>query len=154
MVIPLREDSLRLGIGEAHRLYTRNINLREEVRGHLFQERFSSCPLDEPHFVAAARYVERNPVRAGICKRAEVYRWSSAKYHLGVKKTDPVINSRHSGIPSKKEWKQLLKDDPNNIKVMREQFRTGRPLGSTEFVKTAENLTGRNLTPQKPGPKK
>ena len=64
LVIPLEADSLRKGIGEAHRLYTRYINFNVNTRGHLFQGRFFSCPLDTPHFLAAARYVERNPVRA------------------------------------------------------------------------------------------
>jgi putative transposase len=91
LVIPSSEQSLRLGIGEAHRVYTRYINFREQTRGHLFQERFFSCPFGDPHFISAARYVERNPVRAKICKTAENYRWSSAKYHTGISKRDPRI---------------------------------------------------------------
>jgi putative transposase len=66
VAIPEEKGSFGDGIGEAHRLYTRAINFREGVRGHLFQERFFSCPLDQIHTIAALRYVERNPVRAGI----------------------------------------------------------------------------------------
>ncbi len=44
LVIPYREDSLRCGIGEANRLYTRYINFKEKTRGYLFQGRFFSCP--------------------------------------------------------------------------------------------------------------
>ena len=154
LVIPLREDSLRLGIGEAHRLYTRYINVREEAHGHLFQERFFSCPLDDSYFIAAARYVERNPVRAGLCKKTEDHKWSSAKYHLGINKKSPLIDSRYDGIPPKKEWRRFLRDDPDNIEILRQQFKIGRPLGSKKFIKKAEKLTGRNLSPQKPGPKK
>ncbi len=81
LLIPSQEDSLRRGIGEAHRLYTRHVNFREKTYGHLFQGRFYSCPLDTSHFLAAARYVERNPVRVKMCKQAKDYKWSSATYH-------------------------------------------------------------------------
>ena len=64
IVVPKRTDSLARGIGEAHRLYTRAKNFRAGVRGYLFQGRFGSCVLDEPHLMAAARYVDLNPVAA------------------------------------------------------------------------------------------
>ena len=47
LVIPQHEKSLREGIGETHKRYSRMVNFREKVRGHLFQERFFSCPLKE-----------------------------------------------------------------------------------------------------------
>ena len=53
-------------IGEAHRRYTRRINFREKWRGYLWQGRFASFVMDEPYLLAAARYVELNPVRAGL----------------------------------------------------------------------------------------
>jgi putative transposase len=153
LVIPSKENSLKLGIGEAHRLYTRYINFRESARGHLFQERFFSCPLDDPHFISAARYVERNPVRAKICKKAEEYQWSSAKYHLSIRKRDPLIKSRYEGIPSLKDWHQFLKKEPYGVKTMKIHFRTGRPFGSELFMDQAESITGRKLRPKKSGPK-
>jgi putative transposase len=55
-----------MGSGEAHRRYTRRINFREKWRGHLWQERFASFPMNESYLLAAARYVEMNPVAAGI----------------------------------------------------------------------------------------
>ena len=60
------EDGLRRAIGEAHRRYTRRINFREQWRGYLWQGRFASFVMDEPHLLAAARYVELNPVRAEV----------------------------------------------------------------------------------------
>jgi putative transposase len=57
------EDGFRRAIGEAHRRYTRRVNFREGWRGHLWQGRFASCPLDETYLVVA-RYLEQNPVRA------------------------------------------------------------------------------------------
>jgi len=80
VVVPAREDSLARAIGEAHRRYTRRINLREGVRGHLFQERFHSYPIQQDkHLLAVVRYVECNPVRAKLVAPVEDYPWSNAR---------------------------------------------------------------------------
>ena len=79
---PKTQDGLRRAIGEAHRRYTRRVNGREDWTGHLWQGRFTSFPMDETHLLAAARYVELNPVRARLMKRAQDYPWSSARAHL------------------------------------------------------------------------
>jgi len=50
-------------------------NFADGVRGYLFQGSFSSCVLDERHLIAAAYYVETNPVRAGMIKAAGDYPW-------------------------------------------------------------------------------
>lgn len=82
IAVPKRADGLRRAIGEAHRRYTRYVNFREGWRGHLWQGRFASYVLDESHLLAAARYVELNPVRAGLATAPSDYRWSSAWAHL------------------------------------------------------------------------
>ena len=69
-------------MGQAHRRYTRRINFREEWRGYLWQGRFASFVMDEPHLLAAARYVELNPVRARLVDSAADWPWSSARAHL------------------------------------------------------------------------
>lgn len=79
---PKSEEGLRRAIGEAHRRYTRQINFREGWRGHLWQGRFASFPRDENYLLAAARYIELNPVRAKLVDRPEAYKWSSAIAHL------------------------------------------------------------------------
>ena len=71
IAVPKSEDGLRRAIGKAHRRYTRRVNFREQWRGHLWQGRFASFVLDEPYLLAAARYVELNPVRAGLATCAE-----------------------------------------------------------------------------------
>jgi len=74
---------LRSALGEAHPRYTRQVNFREGWRGYLWQGRFASVAMDEPYLLAAARYVELNPVRARLAERAGDWRWSSARAHLG-----------------------------------------------------------------------
>lgn len=98
IVVPETEESLRRAIGEAHRRYTRLINFREGWRGHLWQGRFASFPMEERYLLAAARYVELNPVWAGLVKRPELYKWSSAAAHTSGKddklvKVEPLRKS-------------------------------------------------------------
>ena len=69
----MQPDSFRHAMGEAHRRYTRHVNFREKWRGHLWQERFASYPMGVNHLLAAARYIERNPVRAGLAREPWLY---------------------------------------------------------------------------------
>src|SRR3990172_2582361 len=76
IAVPETEEGLRNAIGEAHRRYTRHINFREGWRGHLWQGRFGSFPMDEKYLLTAARYIELNPVKAGLARSPEEYPWS------------------------------------------------------------------------------
>ena len=82
IAVPQTEDGLARAIGETHRRYTLRVNGRENWRGHFWQERFASFPLDDRHLLAVARYIEMNPVAAGLADRPDAYRWSSARAHL------------------------------------------------------------------------
>jgi putative transposase len=77
VAVPITETSLARGFGEAHRRYTRMKNFALKVRGYLFQGRFSSSVLDESNLMAAVRYVELNPVQAGMVTNAWEYPWST-----------------------------------------------------------------------------
>lgn len=150
IAIPKDEDRLARAIGEAHRLYTRRINFREKARGYLFQGRFFSCPLDHSHMITAVRYVERNPVRANMVKRAWDYKWSSAAYHTGKVKTDPLVVETDL-LSEIDNWRMFLSEVDAEIEELRMQTRTGRPFGTVEFLKNAEELTRRVLRPLKGG---
>jgi len=73
--------------------HTRRINYREGWKGHLWPARFGSSVLDENHWIAAVRYAERNPVRAGLVKEAWEYPWSSAAFHTGTAQDAGIISS-------------------------------------------------------------
>ena len=68
VAIPAREESLNLGVGRTHFIYTQIINRLHGRSGHLWQGRFHSCPMDDAYTVTAMRYVERNPVRAKMTR--------------------------------------------------------------------------------------
>ena len=151
IAVPQNGDSLARAFGEAHRRYTRMRNFAEGVRGYLFQGRFSSCVLDEGHLLAAAAYVELNPVRAGIVKKAWVYPWSSASFHTGRSKRDPLVKDPQLGGLVKK-WAEFLTGATSaKDQAIRQMTRTGRPAGNAAFVGLVERLTDRDLSKGKPG---
>ena len=146
-------DALRQAIGEAHRRYTCMINCRQKWTGYLWQGRFHSFAMDESHLLAAARYIELNPVKAGLCAHPQEYAWSSARAHLagcddGLVAVSPLLR-RVS------DWTAFLSDplDAEQGDLLESHERTGRPLGNPDFLMAAEKTIGRTLTKARPGPK-
>ena len=85
IAVPAGPQSLALTMRDTHQAYAAWLNRKTGQSGHLWQGRFFSCVLDpdDSHYWSAVRYVERNPVRAGLVQRAEQYPWSSAAVHCG-----------------------------------------------------------------------
>lgn len=155
VAVPEHLDSLSRAFGEAHRRFTLRINHREDARGHLFQERFHSFPIQtENYLVAVIRYVELNPVRAGVVSGAEKYRWSSARYHVRGEE-DPLVKSSPI-MAMVSDWKGFLREKIEGASLLeiREKIRTGRPLGAEAWVEKLERLSGRELLPRKRGRRK
>jgi len=154
LAIPLKKEDFAAILGEAHRKYTTLINIREKWKGHLWQGRFGSFPLDERHLFNAVRYIERNPVRAGLVKTAEQYAWSSARGHLRLW-ADPLL--REPGLLLDfGNWRDYLRkeEDEKFISDLRSHERTGRPFGPESFEKKLEERTGRTIRKKKAGRKK
>ena len=150
VAIPHEEDSLAKGIGRTHFRYSQYINRFHKRSGHLWQGRFYSCALDGRHVWLAMRYVELNPVRARLCRRAWRYEWSSAAAH-----TDESARSDLLHLPwwyeqfSAEAWRKELADGLSEEEVARIRLRThtGRPLGSDAFLSKLETLLGRRMRP-------
>jgi putative transposase len=153
ILVPSDADGLRAALGEVHRRYTRHVNFREGWRGYLWQGRFASFPMDEPHLLASTRYVELNPVRAKLVRRARDWRWSSARAHLqgrddGCVRVKPLLDLAP-------DWPAFLGEGlsgPEHAAIQASE-RTGRPLGTPRFVARLEKRLGRSLARRKPGPK-
>ncbi len=153
ILTPSDADGLRAALGEAHRRYTRHVNRREGWRGYLWQGRFASSPMDEAYLLACARYVELNPVRAKLARRARDWRWSSARAHLAGE-DDELVRVRPL-LALASDWPGFLAEglDAADHEAIRAGERTGRPLGSPRFVARLEKRLDRPLARQKPGPK-
>ena len=154
VIVPENEDSLALLFKEAHRRYTRRINFRENWRGHLWQERFHSFVMDEPHLNATIKYVELNPVKARLCENPQDWPWSSVHAHLNS--DDHELVSVGPMLRKFRNWPEYLEqsDSEYENERIRKHTRTGRPLGSMNFIETLEAKTGKSLKPRRPGPKK
>jgi putative transposase len=153
ILVPSDEDGLRAALGETHRRYTRLVNAREDWRGYLWQGRFASFPVDNTWLLACARYVELNPVRAKLARRAHDWRWSSARAHL--KGRDDALVRVKPLLERVDDWAAFLSEGltEEEREAIRKGERTGRPLGAASFVKRLEKKLGRTLARQKPGPK-
>jgi putative transposase len=157
LVVPKKEDSLARGIGSANLVYTQYINRKYKRSGRLWQNRFFSTIIEkEPYLWAVARYIERNPVRAGIVKNVEGYVWSSARAHILGKKDDAISVKRWFEESELGTYQAFLRDEDKKVEALiRKATSTGRPIGSESFVKKLEKILGLNILPKKAGrPKK
>lgn len=154
VVVPAAEDSLSSYFGALHQRYAKRTNARHEWAGHLWQKRFFSAVMDESHTISAMRYVEMNPVRAGLCKRPEDWPWSSARGNLKIAPDSLIDRSNTKNIVA--DWAGYLyqEEEAKNLQRLRRQTDTGRPAGSAEFVELLESRTGRRLRRRRAGRKK
>ena len=153
ILVPPTPTALALCLREVHRRYTRHVNDREGWRGYLWQGRFASCVMDEPHFLSALRYVAHNPVRAGLVETATAWGWSSARSH--VHGQDDGLTDRTAVAGLVDDWAAFLEvtDRPERLEALRLGVRTGRPLGDPAFVLSLEERLGRQMRAGRPGPK-
>ena len=84
LVLHTRQGNLSRLMRQLNGVYTQAFNRRHGLVGHLFQGRFKAILVDrEAYLLALCRYVERNPVAAGLVARPEDWPWSSCQAHLG-----------------------------------------------------------------------
>jgi len=146
IAVPMETNSLARTFHTLHMRYSQYINQNRGVAGHLWQGRFYSCALDEPHLHAAVRYVENNPVRAKIVEKAYEYKWSSARSHT-YKKVNPILSDDCHLTEQIQDWFLYLaeKDDDVTVDTIRSNSKTGRPCGDDGFIQKIEGIVGRRL---------
>ena len=149
VVVPGSEDALEKVFRPLHTRYAQRINRAKQWKGHLWQGRFYSSALDEAYLWAAIRYVERNPVRARIVRRAENYPWSSAPAHCGLKEDTVLTTDREwlRQLKSVGDWSKWLaeSDPPAQLEVLRRHVERGVPCGAERFIRRLERQTGQML---------
>jgi putative transposase len=149
VVVPERADSLAILFRRVHGRYAQYLNARRRRSGHLWQNRYFSCAVERGHLWQAVRYVELNPVRAGMVAQPEHYRWSSAAAHLAGPESairgpslDWDLWREAGGMAG---WRELLGQPVtlNEVVELRRCTYAGKPLGSMEFVAEMESRFGR-----------
>lgn len=106
-------------------------------RGHLYQERFKNFVIeDERYLLTAMRYVEANPLRAGLVKRAEDWPWSSANRHARTHPNRPPLSEWPIERPP--GWLDFVNGtvDEEELHRVRTSVVRGRPLGDAEWQRS------------------
>jgi len=114
-------DSLAKLMHVVHTKHAKRINKKNDWCGHVWQNRYFSCVLDESHFWAAVRYVELNPVRAQMVEHAEKYFWSSARFHCS-NRTDKLLqtsadSSWNEILPGASQWRKYLRSGEYDLEL-------------------------------------
>jgi putative transposase len=149
LAVPPDETSLAHALGRTHYRYTQLVNRLHGRSGHLWQNRFFSCPLDPPHTWAALAYVERNPVRAGLVRRVWTYAWSSAAAHVEERADASglleLASWAREWTPARWRAQLVAPEDDALVQRVRQHLRTGRPLATDRWLAKLETRLGRRL---------
>ena len=111
--------------------------------GHLYQGRFKSFPIeDDDHFYTVARYVERNPVRAGLVTQAQDWRWSGLwRYESGGPKARALL--ARWPVPRPRDWLTRVNTPVSDAELaaVRHAVQRGCPFGNPQWqAATAQRL--------------
>ena len=104
--------------------------------GHVWQGRFKAFPIQkDAHLLAVLRYVERNPLRAGLVERAEDWRWSSLSAR-GLLSASPVERGRG--------WAARVNaaESESELDALRRSVRRGAPYGTGAWVQSTAARLG------------
>ena len=109
VVIPEKEKSLARSFRNINGIYSNYFNRKYDKSGHLWSERYYSKVLDSRHLAIAVRYVERNPVRAGLVENAADWKWSTAEFHVNAKKSKITLDDffKYTEI-TPRQWKEFI----------------------------------------------
>lgn len=157
---PSDQDGLSRMMQWIGRHYVPYFNKKYARTGTLWQGRYKATVLDsERYFMVCSRYIELNPVRAGIVSHPSEYAWSSHGHHVGLK-SDPVITDHPlywalGNTPFEREaayrglCEQALTEE--DVGALSEATRKGWALGSDQFKLELEKKTNRRIRPAKRG---
>ena len=152
VLLPHAFASLGQLMREVQMRYSQYRHAIEGGSGHIWQCRYYSCAMEPARLAAVMRYVELNPVRAGMVTSADAYRWSSATVHLGGPDGWNLValaDWRQAWTPD--QWRAVLAGGAEESAAIREATYGGRPLGSREFVARLERYLDRSLQRGSPG---
>jgi putative transposase len=144
------------------RQYVRYFNYRYNRTGTLFEGRFRSCVVqDQYYLLACQRYIELNPVRAGMVHDPADYNWSSYRAHaFGQKvkmwKPHPEYLALGKSLESRNSAYRALfvpQLKMESVSDIRQALNTGLVLGNESFRREVEQLTGQRQSLRKRGPK-
>lgn len=130
LCVPKTKESLSKAIGRTSLVYTQHVNNTRDHYGRIWQNRFSSCLVDKDKVMGVMRYIESNPIRAGLIKIAEQYQWSSAKSHILSQKDDLLSDNRIEAINPQEYSLYFYKSDKDMEAKIQKSLSSGQPICS------------------------
>lgn len=161
LVTPPAADACAVLMRSLGQRYVQYFNSRYERSGTLWEGRFRSCLVDSGRYVLACyRYIERNPVRAGMVAHVAGYKWSSHGGNAGV--VEDTLLTRHAEYLAlatdpdhqRRAYRQLCMeaDDLRILTDLREATNGGYPLVGERMKAQLSAASNRPLGRRKPGP--
>lgn len=160
LLTPDRSDSAGLLMKHLGQRYVQYVNRTYRRSGTLWEGRFRSCLTQEESYVLACyRYIELNPVRAGMVEHPGEYRWSSYTFngqgvHNPALTPHPLYLALGSDAESRsREYRELFRAHLESalIDEIRQATNSNYALGSTRFCEEIEAMLQRRATPGQPG---
>ncbi|MBW8894015.1 MAG: transposase, partial [Burkholderiales bacterium] len=144
LLTPPTADALSRMMQSLGRRYVGWFNARHQRSGTLWEGRFRAGLIEgERHLLACMRYIELNPVRAGLCTEAAQWPWSSAAHHLGLARSSLVIEHELywslGNTPFEREhaYREFVAQGvpSSELTQFTDAALRGRPVGSETFLK-------------------
>lgn len=160
LVTPKTSDGISLLFQSVGRQYVPYINKTYGRRGSLWEGRYKACLIDADNYLLACmRYIELNPVRAGMVMYPAQYRWSSyACNALGVDNALITPHAQYLALdltskPRRKAYKECfnVSVEDNELVLFRQALQSGTPLGHDRFKAEIESVLGRKIGQVKAG---
>ena len=140
--------------------HTWRYHKRNRTSGHVWQGRFKSPVVqDDVHLLVVLRYIEANPLRAGMVADPAEYRWSSFQQH-GMGRDDPLLNSfpewddlGRTEAERRKRWRAKVRgeQDEAELRAVRQSLRSGRPFGRPDWTESMAQRLNIELNPRPRG---
>jgi REP-associated tyrosine transposase len=152
LATPKWKESLPKALQSVGRRYVQYFNGTYQRSGTLWEGRYRATVVDsEQYLLTCMRYIELNPVRAGMVAHPGEYRWTS--YHSNAQGAANVLVSRHelyerlgrSGPERQRAYRQLFRAQLSSVDVeaIREATNKNWALGNERFKQRIEALSGR-----------
>ena len=160
LLTPSRRENASLLMKRLGQRYVQHINRKYGRSGTLWEGRFRSCIVaEELYLLRCYRYIEMNPVRAGMVTDPQAYKWSSYRFNAkGARSGFLVAHSCYLGLGCTAAERQgaygmLLTSTPDSVDAdeIRQATNANHALGSTRFQHEVEAALGRRATRGRPG---
>lgn len=144
IAVPAYAWSFARTFGLGHMQYARYRNRLDHRTGHLWQGRFVAAALDETYCSRAMRYVEMNPVRAGLVTEPEDWPWSSTAIHVRGETLPGVDYPSNTSLLT---WREFLglPEIPGVVEQLRADTYAGRPMGTADLFQRLEQRCGKSF---------